>query len=182
MPTTSAVDVLLIVFEAVPEDEREEAFERLSKRRLEHLAGEESEDFPPAAIAAPRRQGGRPHADRHRVPSYSLGPDDDGPVLAHYTERVSALGDRLQPAAYTLELLPKLGPQLPTARSVPEADGRGRKTTASVGGGLEGRARQERRPVRSDRDPLTARSRASVLKSLEPFNAPSEAESLIVMG
>lgn len=43
MPATSAVDALLIVFEALPEDEREEAFERVSERRLEHLAGEESD-------------------------------------------------------------------------------------------------------------------------------------------
>ena len=42
MPGTSAVDALLVVFEALAEDEREEAFARLSERRLEQLAGEES--------------------------------------------------------------------------------------------------------------------------------------------
>jgi len=43
MPATSAVDALLVVFEALAQDEREDAFERLSKRQLEHLAGEESD-------------------------------------------------------------------------------------------------------------------------------------------
>jgi len=43
MPATSAVDALLIVFESLPEGERAEAFERLSERRIEHLAGEDSE-------------------------------------------------------------------------------------------------------------------------------------------
>jgi len=43
MPATSAVDALIIVFEALPEDEREDAFERLSEHRLTRLAGEESE-------------------------------------------------------------------------------------------------------------------------------------------
>jgi len=43
MPATSAVDALLIVFEALPEDERDEAFERLAERRLGQLAAEESD-------------------------------------------------------------------------------------------------------------------------------------------
>ena len=40
------IDALLVLFEALPEDEREEAFARLSERRLEQLAGEQS---PPPA-------------------------------------------------------------------------------------------------------------------------------------
>ncbi len=43
MSGTSAVDALLILFEALPEDERVDVFERLSERRLEQLAGEESD-------------------------------------------------------------------------------------------------------------------------------------------